>query len=128
MEAFAKNVDEKSFHNVVLEALHEFGEVFAKESFNTLPERTWDHAIELERKDELLTTQKVYPMSPEEQKELDAFLEEALSTGRIRPSKSPIGTPVFFIQKEKQQTLLRPRLLHAQCHHMKGSLPATPYR
>jgi hypothetical protein len=39
-------------------------------------------------------------MSLEEQKELDAFLEEALSTGHIRPSKSPIGTPVFFVKKK----------------------------
>jgi hypothetical protein len=43
---------------------------------------------------------KVYPMSPEEQRELDACLEEALATGRIRHSKSPIGTPVFFIKKK----------------------------
>jgi hypothetical protein len=35
---------------------------------------------------------KVYPLSPSEQKELDAFLKENLETGRIRPSKSPIVT------------------------------------
>jgi len=35
-----------------------------------------------------------------EQKELDAFLEENLSTGRIRPSKSPMTAPVFFIKKK----------------------------
>jgi len=28
------------------------------------------------------------------------FLEEALSTGRIRPSRSPIGAPVFFVKKK----------------------------
>jgi hypothetical protein len=39
-------------------------------------------------------------MSLEEQKELDAFLEEALSMGRIRLSKSPIGAPVFFVKKK----------------------------
>jgi hypothetical protein len=100
-EAFAKNADKKSFRDVIPEALHKFGEVFAKESFDSLPERRkWDHAIELERKDELPTTRKVYPMSLEEQKELDTFLEEALSTGRIRPLKSPIGTPVFFVKKK----------------------------
>jgi hypothetical protein len=100
-EAFTKNADEKSFRDVIPESLHEFGEVFAKESFDSLPERRkWDHVIELERKDELLTTRKVYPMSLEEQKELDTFLEEALSTGRIRPSKSPIGMPVFFVKKK----------------------------
>jgi hypothetical protein len=39
-------------------------------------------------------------MSPEEQRELDAFLEEALATGGIQHSKSPIGAPVFFIKKK----------------------------
>jgi len=35
-----------------------------------------------------------------EQEELDAFLEENLHTRRIRPSKSPIAAPVFFIKKK----------------------------
>jgi hypothetical protein len=35
-----------------------------------------------------------------EQTEMDAFLEEALATGRIRQSKSPHGAPVFFIKKK----------------------------
>jgi hypothetical protein len=35
-----------------------------------------------------------------EQTEMDAFLEEALATGRIRQSKSPLGAPVFFIKKK----------------------------
>jgi hypothetical protein len=39
-------------------------------------------------------------MSLTEQEEMDAFIEEALSTGHIRQSKSPIGAPVFFIKKK----------------------------
>jgi len=35
-----------------------------------------------------------------EQAELDAFLEENLRTRQIRPSKSPIAAPVFFIKKK----------------------------
>jgi len=35
-----------------------------------------------------------------EQKELDAFLEENLRTGRIRLSKFPMAAPVFFIKKK----------------------------
>jgi hypothetical protein len=42
-------------------------------------------------------------MSLEEQGELDEFLNEALSTGRIRPSKSPIGAPVFFVKKKDRK-------------------------
>jgi hypothetical protein len=39
-------------------------------------------------------------MTLTEQTEMDAFLEEALATGRIRQSKSPLGAPVFFIKKK----------------------------
>jgi hypothetical protein len=39
-------------------------------------------------------------MTLTEQMEMDAFLEEALATGRIRQSKSPLGAPVFFIKKK----------------------------
>jgi hypothetical protein len=39
-------------------------------------------------------------MTLTEQTEMDTFLEEALATGRIRQSKSPLGAPVFFIKKK----------------------------
>jgi len=61
----------------------EFQSVFAKEDFDILPEhRKWDHAIELIPRTEPKLS-KVYPLSPLEQMELDAFLEENLRTGRI---------------------------------------------
>lgn len=43
---------------------------------------------------------KIYPMSVNEQEELDRFLEENLRKGYIQPSKSPISSPVFFIKKK----------------------------
>jgi len=77
-----------------------FESVFAKEDFDILPEhRQWDHAIELILGSEPKSS-KVYPLSPVEQKELDAFLEENLRTRRICPSKSPMAAPVFFIKKK----------------------------
>jgi transposase InsO family protein len=89
-----------SFEGVVPAHLHEYSEVFAKESFDSLPqERPWDHAIEL-IPGATPTGCKVYPLSPVEQTELDAFIQENLSTGRIRPSKSPMASPVFFIKKK----------------------------
>jgi len=78
----------------------EFQSVFAKEDFDILPEhRKWDHAIKLIPRAEPKSS-KVYLLSPLEQEELDAFLEENLCTRRIRPSKSPIAAPVFFIKKK----------------------------
>jgi hypothetical protein len=43
---------------------------------------------------------KVYPMTLTEQTEMDTFLEEALATGCIRQSKSPLRALVFFIKKK----------------------------
>jgi hypothetical protein len=80
--------------------LRDFDDVFAKESFDSLPEqRTWDHAIELEPGAKPSAC-KVYPLAPSEQLQLDEFLRENLRTGRIRPSKSPMASPVFFIKKK----------------------------
>ena len=80
--------------------LQEFSEVFSKESFDVLPEpKPWDHAIELIPGEKLVGC-KVYPLSPSEQKELDAFLKEVLESGCICPSKSLMASLVFFIKKK----------------------------
>ncbi len=70
--------------------------VFSKERFDELPPRKiWDH----EMVDGFQPTNcKMYPLSQEEQKELDAFIKEKLESGRIRPSKSPMASPFFFVK------------------------------
>jgi hypothetical protein len=73
---------------------------FSETTFDSLPERRkWDHTIELEREPSP-GFRRVHPMTLTEQTETDAFLEEALATGCIRQSKSPLGAPVFFIKKK----------------------------
>ena len=80
--------------------LHEFADIFLKEGFDELPpHREWDHAIELVPGARLRDC-KVYPLSPGQQRELDTFIEENLTSQRIRPSKSPLASPFFFIQKK----------------------------
>jgi len=77
-----------------------FESVFAKEDFDILLEhRQWDHTIKLILGSEPKSS-KVYSLSPVKQRELNAFLEENLCTGRIHPSKSPMAAPVFFIKKK----------------------------
>jgi hypothetical protein len=99
-EVFAKNSKPKGFEDIVPTSLHTYADVFSKTTFHSLPEhRKWDHTIELEHKPSP-GFRKVYPMTLMEQTEMDAFLEEALATGRIRQSKSPLGAPVFFIKKK----------------------------
>ena len=50
--------------------------------------------------DATLKSCKVYLLAASEQKELDAFLKENLDSGWIRPSKSPMASPVFFIKRK----------------------------
>jgi len=72
-----------------------------------MPEhKPWDHAIDL-KPNFILKDCKVYPLSPEEQKKQDKFLEENLRKGYIRPSKLPMASTFFFVFK-KDSKKLRP--------------------
>jgi hypothetical protein len=94
-EASAKNSKPKGFEDIVPMTLHEYADVFSETIFDSLPERCkLEHAIELECEPSP-GFRKVYPMTLTEQTEMDAFLEEALATGHIRQSKSPLRAPVF---------------------------------
>ena len=87
--------------STIPEGYKDFTDVFSKEAFAHLPpHKAWDHAIEL-HPNAKLPRGRTFPLSPAEQKELDMFLRENLANGRIRPSKSPIGAPVFFIKKKE---------------------------
>ena len=100
-EALAKNsAGPKAFRDSVPAAFHDFEDVFSKESFNALPDRKqWDHAIKIKTGAKVSST-KVYLLCPNEQAELDTFIEENLASRRICPSKSPMAAPVFFIKKK----------------------------
>jgi len=108
--------------------LRDFSSVFSKESFDELPApKPWDHAVEL-TSDATPKSCKVYPLSVSEQKELDEFLKENLESGRIRPSKSPMAAPVFFIKKKNGKLCLVQdyRALNAMTVKNKYPLPLIP--
>jgi hypothetical protein len=87
-ESSAKNSKPKGFEDIVPTSLHAYADVFSETAFDSLPEHhKWDHAIELGCEPSP-GFRKVYLMTLTEQTEMDAFLEEALATGRIRQSKS----------------------------------------
>ena len=80
--------------------MEEFPDVFSEEEFNQLPQgHPWDHAIELTPGFKPATC-KVYPLNTPQQMALDEFLEENLHSGCIRPSKSPMASPFFFVKKK----------------------------
>ena len=74
--------------------------MFSKDAFNELlPQKIWDHTIDLTPGTELPRS-CTFPLSPCEQRELDEFLWENLANGRICPSKSPVSAPIFFVKKK----------------------------
>jgi hypothetical protein len=107
----------------------EYASVFSKQSFDKLPpKRDCDHAIRLIDGAKPYAATKNYPLTREEQKILDEWLEENLKTGRIRPSKSEWAAPTFFVKKKGPG--LRPvqdyRELNKQTIRDRTPLPLIP--
>jgi hypothetical protein len=80
----------------------DFIDVFEEKGYQELPpHRIWDHKIDLVPDwEQRVWKPHIYPLTHDEQKELDKFLDENLKNGRIRPSESPLASPVFFINKK----------------------------
>ena len=64
------------------------------------PERSVDHAIELEA-GATPPSRPTYRMSFVEIEELDKQLKEYLGNGKIQPSQSPYGAPILFVTKKE---------------------------
>jgi hypothetical protein len=83
------------------EEYKEFSSVFNDEASQRVPpSREWDHAIDLKPGAPDALDCKVYPMTREEDGELEKFLDEMIANGYIRPSKSPYASPFFFVKKK----------------------------
>ena len=79
----------------------DFAKVFSKEESQCLPEhQPWDYAIDLEPDAVQHWKIKLYPMSPNNQEELNKFLQEHISKGYLVPSKLPIGFTSLLHQEE----------------------------
>ena len=61
--------------------------------------KPWDHGIDL-KQDFQPKKGQLIPLSVDEQKEVEAFLDDQLAKGYIRPSISPQTSPVFFVPKK----------------------------
>ena len=93
--------DSDNWKSLVPKEFWEYGDVFSKKKSERMPTRKpYDHAIEFEENASLPKPAKLYPMSPMERNSLDQWIDEELRKGYIRPSKSPIAAPVFFVKKK----------------------------
>jgi hypothetical protein len=74
-------------------------DVFSRKNADELPEHSsYDHKIEL-MPGATLTYGPLYSMSENELKVLRKYLIEHLNKGFIRPSSSPVSSPVIFVKK-----------------------------
>jgi hypothetical protein len=77
-----------------------------KEEVERFPEsRTWDHTIDMKPGFEPKSF-KSYNLTPEECKQQEIFIKENLKKGYIRPSKSPMASPFFFVSKKDRKLRL----------------------
>ena len=92
---------EKAKPPVILpKEFQDFAKVFAKEAMDHIPPpQPYDHEINLD-KTFIPKIGKIYPLSPEEKKAMEDFLEENLASGKIRPSNSSQASPFFFVKKK----------------------------
>ncbi|KAF8759769.1 hypothetical protein RHS01_01831 [Rhizoctonia solani] len=77
----------------------EFSKVFSEEESSKLPpHRPYDIAIEL-LPDAKPRHGPIYSLGPKEDAELRETIEKQLKAGLIRPSKSPMASPILFVKK-----------------------------
>ena len=71
--------------------------VFDKKKAERFPKSwSWDHTIDL-KPNFVPKDCKVYPLTVKENKEMNKFIDDNLAKGYIRPSKSPMVSPFFFM-------------------------------
>jgi hypothetical protein len=86
--------------------LEPYAATFDKGKAEQMPESCpYDHAIDL-KEDFVPRDCKVYALLQVEEKEMNEFIDENLCKGYIRPSKSPMASPFFFVGKKNGK--LRP--------------------
>ena len=92
----------RDISEMVPQLYHEYLQVFDKTRSERMPvKKLWDHEIEL-KEGFIPKKAKVYPMSPTEKEEVEAFVKHQLEKGYICPSKSPQTSPVFFVPKKER--------------------------
>lgn len=103
-DAFQKLLNNHENEAEIVELLTEYAEIFkSKLPAGLPPKREVDHRIDIKEGCQP-PFRKLYQLSPAELLAAKEYIEENLKSGKIRPSKSPYGSPMFFA-KEKDGTL-----------------------
>jgi len=103
----AETIENRSFEELVPKEYREYQSVFEKTASERFPEsHPWDHRIDL-KPDFIPKKAKTYPLSVEEEKEMNKFIDDNLRKGFIWESALPQASPFFFMAK-KDSKVLRP--------------------
>ena len=123
LEAQQEKPKEKTPEELVPKEYHKFLKVFSKKEFERMPLRKpWDHAIDL--KDTFKPKKgHIIPLSPAEQEEVMAFLDDQLKKGYICPSKSSQTSPVFFVPKKDGKKQMVQDDCYLNKHTVKNNYP-----
>src|SRR6266700_6028347 len=79
---------------------HKYLNIFnEKKADRFLKSRSWDHKIKMKSRFKPKSF-KSYNLTLEEQEQQELFISEQLKKGYIRPSKSPMASPFFFVSKK----------------------------
>ena len=81
--------------------VREYPDVFLEELPGMPPDRDVEFIIELKLGTAPIA-KRPYPMAADELKELKKQLDEQLQKGLIRPSSSPWGAPILFVEKKDE--------------------------
>jgi len=101
-EAEQPGKSKKLLEELIPSQYHEYLSVFSEEASYRLAEHSqWDHTIDFNPTKPVPKPAKVYPLTQREQEALDEFLEEKLNKGHLRPAKSSMASPVFFVEKKE---------------------------
>jgi hypothetical protein len=86
--------------SLVLEKYCPHSKVFSEEASHRLPSHCpWDHAIDLISGMTMKQT-GIYRLMPKEDAALKEYITEHLRKRYIRPSKSSMASPFFFVDKK----------------------------
>ena len=114
---------EKKMSEMVPQQFHQYLDIFEKKPSERMPLRkTWDHAIDL-NENFVPRKAKLYPCSPIERAEIDAFIDDQLAKGYIRPSKSDQTSPIFFIPKKDGKKCMVQDYRHLNEFTIKNNYP-----
>jgi hypothetical protein len=102
----SQRVELTDWKSLVPERYWQFSNLFDPEGTTAElpPHRVFDHAIDLKEGAQALWG-LIYSLSQVELWTLKQYLDDMLRTGKIRPSKSPAGTPILFGPKPQGREL-----------------------